>query len=729
MLDSPKFHINMVGKGGMTPLMLAVQYNTNKIGQLMANKELDVNIEDRTGRTVLMHVIDGRSTSDNLKLARTIVLHPSYKANVVHELSDTPSVTSCTDLMYAIIQKRDDIAEIILALFATDVNIEDSDGQTALTHVLHRSIFYLESRTTMVWKLVQHHSYQVNKYHSDGTIDITNAVKFSKMRVKPGQDEVLGVLLLQPGVDINLRDHAGDTVYEMGLENVDFGLLDQLLRNPALDKKVLNTVNLAGRNILHLILQEYSSKTEKEGRYQNMDNFTHEILSYSHLNVSAKDIEGKSPVCYTLNSGEGRIPLDIIRKIISHEKYMPNQTYYDGYVDVLRSAQKLPAPVPVTVLSLLLDLEHLDVMVADAKGTILRYVQRAIMESSNNSDNTKLSAELKEIQKKLINHRSFDVNKVFNGKSNDLIWAAGNGYWELAEELFQLSNVDVNTRIGSCTDVKDSGTFVKSKCTKGMTVLHVACKYSDKSSNVVCKLLQHDKVDVNIQDSDGHTCLMYAVQHQSLYAVQAILSHPSICDINLKNSQGETVLDIVQKSDSNIDPMIVSIIRQGEKFVNTKGVKRWGSSRSLDCLLNDDQSTTSDLCKSMDVLDVCLDEVDIEEKKTIQNRSRNKQQTSQSMTISDLHHRKLLGNQSFLCEHLSPHEIILHFQKVHIMNREAANSILGAGTRRNIVLKLLSLLLKSSSVFYMQFLGALKLTGQGYIAEELETFDPVDISS
>jgi hypothetical protein len=56
-------------------------------------------------------------------------------------------------------------------------------------------------------------------------------------------------------------------------------------------------------------------------------------------------------------------------------------------------------------------------------------------------------------------------------------------------------------------------------------------------------LLQHEEINVNVQDEKGDTALMYAVKEGNLDIVQALLEHPRI-DVNLQNNDGHNALII-----------------------------------------------------------------------------------------------------------------------------------------------------------------------------------------
>ena len=59
--------------------------------------------------------------------------------------------------------------------------------------------------------------------------------------------------------------------------------------------------------------------------------------------------------------------------------------------------------------------------------------------------------------------------------------------------------------------------------------------------DVVKELLQHPKIDINLQDRNGDTALMHAATRGRLGVVRELLKRPGI-DVNLQNRYGDTAL-------------------------------------------------------------------------------------------------------------------------------------------------------------------------------------------
>lgn len=154
-------------RNGYTHLILCIQQNNIKaITKLLEHSGTDLNIEDNSGCTAVMYAIESHHDTDNIKLVQMLISHPSYNINKMHTILH---YVSCTDLMYAVINKRDDIVDLMLQIPNCDVSVCNSNGMTAMAYGLQRRSYYLESMLRLVWKIVQHYSYLPNKFHVNGT--------------------------------------------------------------------------------------------------------------------------------------------------------------------------------------------------------------------------------------------------------------------------------------------------------------------------------------------------------------------------------------------------------------------------------------------------------------------------------------------------------------------------------------------------------------------------------
>ncbi|KAI2500629.1 serine/threonine kinase [Fragilaria crotonensis] len=115
-----------------------------------------------------------------------------------------------------------------------------------------------------------------------------------------------------------------------------------------------------------------------------------------------------------------------------------------------------------------------------------------------------------------------DVN--VEGIDVDTKAANGDDYVEIVRELLNHDKVEVNIQ----------------RTDDGTTALHTACRYA--GSDVVRELLRHDKVNVNAQNKEGDTALIIA-SHRSSDIVGILLQNKKgKVDVNAQNKNGETAL-------------------------------------------------------------------------------------------------------------------------------------------------------------------------------------------
>ena len=562
LISQPDFSINALTPQGYTPLISAIQFLPEIMTNLLTYPEIDVGVADQYGKSALMYAIDGQRTSNSRKVIWGLLQHSSYVHNTKYRLQQPMGggIKVCTELIYAILQKRDDVAELLLSLPETNVNTEDEKGRTCMSHLLQRTVYYWDSMQILAFKISQHPSYLVNKHHSNGTTDLTAAVTACKIQNE--QDQIVDILLTHPQCDVNLRDNWGNTAYTLALQDSKLGILHQLLKFQSLDKTLVNSTDKQGRTVLHLAILQNTFQAHKSHRYSKIQQLLTEILGNQQLDVNLEDDDGETAFLYLQKAPMKLVSTDLVEKLIHHSSYKPNEIHLTGSVDIVQVAHQLPEAAPI--MKSLLDLEQLDVNQMDKSlnqsitateikvVTALRYIQKLHKEAS--------SQEIREILRQLhcmvLSHPSYSVNLLYPDGTTDLIWAAGNCGPQLLVRLLAIPSVDINAvvRDGLIEQPKmiryrSVATVIKPMYKRGMTALHVACRYSDNNTTVY-QILEHPSVDVNIQDSEGYTALMYAIQYKNAGVVKAILGHQTACNLTLKNKHFQTAFDLASTQNS-----------------------------------------------------------------------------------------------------------------------------------------------------------------------------------
>ena len=151
--------------------------------------------------------------------------------------------------------------------------------------------------------------------------------------------------------------------------------------------------------------------------------------------------------------------------------------------------------------------------------------------------------------------RLYNVNTDDNvGEWTALLYAAANNKLDIVEKLMNHPRIDVNT----VDNV-------------GWTALMYAAR--DDQPDVVISLMNHPKIDVNLQDKSGNTALHYAVFNNHPDIVKLLLSGDKKIDAKLKNTRGQTPLSLA-KSLKHTD--IEKLLPKPSLFGNLFSKKRPG---------------------------------------------------------------------------------------------------------------------------------------------------------
>lgn len=134
---------------------------------------------------------------------------------------------------------------------------------------------------------------------------------------------------------------------------------------------------------------------------------------------------------------------------------------------------------------------------------------------------------------KLIENK-IDVNTLAGCGCTALHKAAAYGHKEIAKQLLNNPNIDVNAKT-----IKTATSYFN--CSEGKTALHNAVE-QDRHELVIL-LLEHPSIDINAQDDDGNTVLLIAVKKTNINLDSCIklLSHSKI-DVNVKDKLNRTPL-------------------------------------------------------------------------------------------------------------------------------------------------------------------------------------------
>ncbi|ORX84066.1 ankyrin, partial [Anaeromyces robustus] len=126
--------MNIISKIGRTPLDMAIlKFNQDLIDLFLAQDKLDINYRGLCGNTSLMTAVE----CGNIEAIKNSLLErEDLDVNIQNKNLSTP-------LMLAIQNNYKDIVKKLLNHPKININLKDSDGETALSVSLKHGFFYL----------------------------------------------------------------------------------------------------------------------------------------------------------------------------------------------------------------------------------------------------------------------------------------------------------------------------------------------------------------------------------------------------------------------------------------------------------------------------------------------------------------------------------------------------------------------------------------------------------
>jgi hypothetical protein len=188
-LSSGKELLNHIKKNNKTKI--------KRINELFKTKNIDINYQDKDGRTALMYAILGNNQNIALKI---------LEKNVDVNLQDKYGSTA---LMYAILGNNQNIALKILENDNVDLNLQDKDGRTSL--MLQDN----NGKTALMYAILDNNKYIALKILENDNVDVNLQDKDRKTALIYailGNNKIIALTILEKNVDVNLQDNNGETI-------------------------------------------------------------------------------------------------------------------------------------------------------------------------------------------------------------------------------------------------------------------------------------------------------------------------------------------------------------------------------------------------------------------------------------------------------------------------------------------------------------------------------------
>ena len=312
------------------------------------------------------------------------------------------------------------------------------------------------------------------------------------LAVSNNHTEIVTALLAHESVDVNLQDNWLNTPLHMAVDAASGSIVAQLLT----DKRAeIDRLDKRGRSIL--------SWAAELGAAESASLMIHSL----RIPVDQKDFAGRTPLSYASQYGH----LPVVRKLIEIGHADPLGKDENG-----RNAHSWAA--------------------VHRSSDVLSYLTKKFVQGADVPDRdgwTPLAWALDPpgyTENMLLLLKRGHVNlKQKDGSYGRTIlsWVASYGYTQVASELVQLKDVDLDAR-----DVN------------GRTPLSEAA--GSGSLGIVQLLIATERVEVNSRDHQGQTPLSWAAREGHEDVVNLLLTCPATI-LDARNNSGETALDIARK--------------------------------------------------------------------------------------------------------------------------------------------------------------------------------------
>jgi len=549
---------NVNSKDGTDRTLLMFAANngyTNLVKLLLSQKNIDIDAQDIVGSTALLRIAanpayykdrlyeetyknrniplyhifpnihdhERKSASQNyIEIAKLLI---DKGANV--NIQDKGKRTA---LMRAAATKSKEIAKLLLNNPNTNVNLQEKNKFTAL------EIAVFEQDKDIVELLLKHKDIDVNKEDICGGTVLMNAIGI-------GNKDIIDLLLKHKKLDINKVSRIGATALLFAIKKNDAEIVKQLLKHPKINVNIGDSIGITP---MTLAIGQSNPEIIKLLKKRGASIDKNPIISPLWIAILN---ENENSVKYLLKKG-----FNVNQKISGYTPLMEA---------VLQGNENL--------VKLLLDQKGIDIQVKNIFGeTALdlaetninrRRIAKLIRQKIGLKDpypypfiNKKIPNSIDKInekfflavtkgdleemnwlleKKKLNGEALVDVNMKNRSGDTALIIAASNGNLDAVQMLIQyakINNKDINS-----TDLKGNTALIRA---------------AQKGHFDVVEELLAEKASINSSGQQKITALMAAAEEGHIRTVKLLLKNRA--KVSLRNTNDETVLDIVDKKINNL---------------------------------------------------------------------------------------------------------------------------------------------------------------------------------
>ncbi|GHU16299.1 hypothetical protein FACS189472_01050 [Alphaproteobacteria bacterium] len=566
--------------GNETLLMLACEGGNLEIVKLFVADDNFKPGDDQA--TPLMYASEG----GNPDVVQLILDYRPDDLNKVDEHGNTA-------LMFACQHKKTDVVRLLLQQSNIDVNVSSQDG------VQSRSALFMSCKEGVPFEI----SDMLIKY-KDIDINQTEQYKLTPLMVacEYGRFDIVKLLLSNQKIrKINKTDESGSTAFMYACDSGNVELVQYFLDNEKIninkvDKSGDTALTHASAEILDLLLKQKDIDIKIDNRLflSHCRNSTYCRNTDSENEKTAKAVKlllqlpGHSfDVNQVWDAGWGfhtRTPLmfacesnnlELVKILLEQKNIDINKTAADdlGHINAFMLACYMGNTEIVKLLMQRDDLNTEQISFDDGYTALECASNREIVELLINSkkfnfrkdrhyyfEDQRTTIYFLEKNRDNINAPFLCNAFLVDCKNTPLITACSANWLEVVTYLISREDVDVNV----ANEHNDNAFLTAVKmghvlCAKLLLqradldlerisrrgVLRLACKIP--SFDIVKVLIDKNIFDINAQDKDGNTALMYACESWDVDTVSLLLAQENI-DVNVSNKDGETAFTKAEKN-------------------------------------------------------------------------------------------------------------------------------------------------------------------------------------
>ena len=545
--------------------------NKNVVRVFLDHDQVDVGMADLLGNGALHHA----AMLNNAETVEMLVKDERININATNKSGNSALMLASTEGATGSVEK-------ILGVEGVEINCADENGDTAMLHSA------VGGYVDIVQMLLRYKGIKIDKSNHNGDTALMCAANEMKTDIVK--------LLVDNNCDVNIKNSDGYTALMCGADKGDVQIVQTLLSSPTID---INLEDSKGNNALswavdknqYEIVKMFVSRDDLSSSTKNVEEVTYLVLNRrgsdtnSFLDAAIKAVK----------SHQVEIALFILRSVqFVACAYLDSIFLYsaqEGFVEIVKQLLKSNV-VDVNVVDEKYKNTAMIIAIGNENETESRQIVQLLLKHGANADikgyedNTALtlacSKKRSDLVKILVEHNA-DVNMPGEDDYTPLMLAGGHDDIETVKSLLKAPGIDVNLRSGR--DEKSA-------------LLWAAENGHKKTVQLLVKQ-EKERINMNVQDSNGYTALMWGADNGHVGCVSALLQHPGV-DVNVLDSDGHSALTwACDKGHTEIVKLLLRNQALKIDIVDNEGYSPFicaassGRSKVFSLLLNDERTNVN----------------------------------------------------------------------------------------------------------------------------------------